>query len=92
MKKYFTVNKVGYSLGVYGCSGEYFICVYITPKLQGSFHFQGMYGAEERVESAMKDKGFEYFYTPNRFGKLTGSDKKGFISEYEAIDLIKERF
>lgn len=90
--KHFTITKVGYSTGIYGCSGEYFVCVYVTPKKQGAFHFKGMYGAEERIEKVMLDKGFRFFYVPSRFGKLTGTDKNGFMPEYEAIDYINNGF
>ena len=60
MKKYTTI-KTGYSSGVYGCSGEYFTTIVINGDKTDFFHHKGLYGSEERVNQALKDKGYEFF-------------------------------
>ncbi len=100
--KTFTILKVGYSSGVYGCSNEYFTCIYSsTPRQRKlyngglhSFSFKGLYGVESRIEEAMKEKVFTFSYTPSQYGKITGQDKYwiGFKGETEAIKYIKGGF
>ncbi len=92
--KLFTTIKIGYSAGVYGCSGEYFTTIYTNGSHAESFHFSGMYGAEERVNSTMRDKGYKECYTPSFFGRVTRSDipSKAFMSEQTAIKYIKRGF
>lgn len=101
--KTFTILKVGYSVGVYGCSNEFFTCIYTsTPREKkiynvsglSSFSFKGMYGVEERIKEVMKEKGFKESYCPSNFGQLKGEDKYwiGFKSENQAIEYIKRGF
>ena len=94
--KNFSIIKIGYSSGVYGCSNEFFVCVYSTPSKFGLFHFSGMYGAEERVSRTLMDMGFKAYYTPNCFGKLIGEDKRHAerwgLSEAQVIDFVKGGF
>lgn len=68
--KIFWIIKTWYSAGVYGCSGEYFTCIYTYiekvkwnqyngwkdfEQMQfGYFYFEGMYWVEERVADEMK--------------------------------------
>lgn len=86
MKK-FTTLKVGYSAGVYGCSAEYFNTIIIDGDRTYSVAHQGMYGSEERVNSILKNAGYDYFYVPTDFGKIGKRDAwKGFKDEYEAIE------
>lgn len=88
--KTFTIIKTGYTAGIYGCSNEYFVCIYSKGREMHNFLFHGMYGAEERVARAMKDKGFVDCYTPSWFGKMTRKDVcPGSLSETQAIDLVK---
>lgn len=99
MTKSFTIIKIGYTAGIYGCSGEYFN-VFITgaPRKKKEntdffrgFFFQGMYGAEQRVAGALKAKGYTEKYSQSVYGQLKRKDipKGRFLSEYEAIDLVK---
>ena len=94
--KNFTIIKIGYSSGVYGCSNEFFVCTYSTPTKFGSFHFNGMYGTEERISRTLTDKGFKAYYTPSRFGKLTGEDKRHAerwgLSEEQAVKFVDGGF
>lgn len=93
MKKYTTI-KVGYTAGIYGCSGEYFTTIVLTGDDVNVFNYSGRYGAEERVGRALNDAGYNNFYTPSDFGKMTMSDvrarKNFWLSEYTAIDAINE--
>ena len=94
--KIFTINKVGYTAGIYGCSGEYFNCVIINSGTKEGrevvgFTFHGMYGAEERVGAKLKERGFEDRYLPmNTYGKLTRKDILKVYSEHVAIENIDE--
>ncbi len=89
--KTFTIFKVGYSSGVYGCSGEYFQLVYSNSNGLFGIPFVGMYGVEERIASAIKSKGYKDLYIRHAtFGKIIGKDKNFFFSEAEAIDKIKK--
>lgn len=88
--KQFTILKVGYTKGIYGCSGEYFTCIYNNSKGLNSFNFYGMYGAEERISRAMKDKGYEEKYTPTDYGQMKQREVlKLFKSEYQMLEELK---
>ncbi len=82
--KTFINTKIGYSAGVYGCSGEYFKLVTCGDKPL-ILHYKGMYGVEDRVANVLKDAGFNEIYVGNRYGQLKGEERKGFLSEMEAI-------
>jgi hypothetical protein len=89
--KQFTTIKVGYTAGIYGNSGEQFITIYTDEKGMHYLHFEGQYGAEERVNSTFKDLGYTQFYTPSVFGRMTRKDipSKLVVSEYQAIRELK---
>jgi hypothetical protein len=93
MKK-FTTLKVGYTAGAYGCSGEYFTTIVLTGDNVRVFNFYGMYGADERVNRLLKDAGYESFYTPSDFGKMTQKDVRArgkfWESEYQAIETVQD--
>lgn len=88
--KTFINTKIGYSCGVYGCTGEYFKLVIINEDKNVVIHYQGMYGVEDRVSNVLKDEGYTEIYTGDRFGQLKGNDKKGFSYEAETIQAIKD--
>jgi hypothetical protein len=96
IEKSFTTYKLGYTAGVYGCSGEYFNCIINGSKEQNEYHttsifFEGMYGVEERIKAVLKDAGYKEYYTQSVYGQLKRKDipKNRFLSEYKAIDAIK---
>lgn len=89
MKTYTTI-KVGYTAGVYGCSGEYFITIITRGDEMFHVYHYGMYGSEERVNSVLKNAGYNEYYVGSWYGKMTKKDAgKRFASEYQAIDSIK---
>lgn len=92
--KQFTMPKVGYTSGAYGCTGEYFTLILINGKQTRNFTFHGLYGAEERVRSALIGKGWRFFHTSSPFGKLVRSDvnRPYILNEYEMVELIKNNF
>jgi len=91
--KQFTTIKIGYSVGVYGCTGEYFTTIYRNGGKTGSFSFGGMYGAKERINREMEKKGYKIYYVPSFYGKMTRKDRTKYImSEYSAIKYIKNGF
>lgn len=92
-QKWFTIIKVGYTVGIYGCSGEYFTVI-VNPssnKWVEGVDFYGMYGSEDRVAHVLKDAGYEEKYSRSNFGRMTLKDVRGrFLSETEAITKLKE--
>ena len=89
--KNFTIIKVGYTAGVYGCSGEYFNAIWTTAEGLQSYRFYGMYGAEERISELFKKHGYKENYCSSQYGKMTLKDKHFFKSEHTALDeLAKE--
>ena len=87
--KLYMVFKTGYSLGVYGCSGEYFIAILINGENVISFVFHGMYGTETRIMHHIESFGYQWRNVRCDWGKLTRSDVSCFnLSEYQAIDYI----
>lgn len=84
----FTIIKTGYTAGTYGCSGEYFTLILINGKRTASIKFNGMYGAESRVEHYLKDKGYTFFYTHGEYGQLKVRDIHK-PTNYEEYQLLK---
>jgi hypothetical protein len=93
MKK-FTTLKVGYTAGIYGCSGEYFTTIVINNDSVRVFNHYGMYGSDKRVNRLLKDAGYIEFYTPTDFGKMTQKDVRArgkfWKDEYSTIETIKD--
>lgn len=92
--KIFTISKVGYSAGVYGCSGEYFILTY-TKKDENnsiilkSIGIETMYGGEYRVKEILLDNGYVECYNYLNYGQVKARDYKNFMREYGAIEYLK---
>ena len=85
--KTFSIMKVGYTAGVYGCSGEYFTLILPNDQI----NFSGMYGAEERICRTLKDAGWVEHYISSSFGRMTLKETRGrFLSETQAIEKVKE--
>ena len=89
--KQFTTIKVGYTSGIYGCSNEFFTTIIVTDNDMYGFNFKGMYGVEERVNKALKEKGYTYRYIKSDYGKMTAKDVFP-IFEYEnqILEYIEE--
>jgi len=97
--KYFTIQKIGYTAGIYGCSGEYFSLVITnteadTDKWITQHIFYGMYGAEQRIAGIMKEAGYIDKYIHSIYGKLTKKDipQKLVESEYTLARILKEGY
>lgn len=93
--KMFTTLKVGYTAGIYGCSGEYFTTIIISGNEKPYIvNHYGMYGSESRVTEPLKQAGYKEFYTPSDFGKMTQRDVNSrtnfWSSEYTALEEIKQ--
>jgi hypothetical protein len=88
--KTFTIIKVGYSSGIYGCSSEYFQAVIIKDGELSGLPFQGLYGTQERIAAELKTKGYEQKHIQSgTYGKITGKDKNFALYEEQAIEQIK---
>ena len=87
--KMFSTIKVDYSRGIYGCSGEYFFSILVDGDKMDCLKFSGMYGADDRINSALKVKGYSEHYISSDFGKMVREDYRRFIGEYEALEWIK---
>ena len=72
--KYATIIKTGYSVGLYGNSGEYFTCVFTSKNGMSYFKFEGQYGGEERVEQLLKDRGYKIAHVNADYGKVLKKD------------------
>ena len=85
--KIFITMKVGYSWSkMYGKTNEYFTTIIINENVITSISYKGMYGAEERVGRALKDKGYDEKYIPSDYGLMKSREAwKGFIYESEAV-------
>ena len=92
--KNFTMRKIGYTAGVYGCTGEYFAVQVNEGEGVKSFVFHGLYGADYRVAGELKAQGYAEKYVPSVYGKLTRNDipKKAVYDEHSAIELLKGEF
>lgn len=92
--KLFTTIKVGYTSGIYGNSGEYFTTIVVTDAGMKSFSHYGQYGSEDRVNNALKAKGYEERYFPSDFGKLKQREVNYnlFKREEEAIEYVNSNF
>ena len=92
--KDFTIIKIGYTAGIYGCSNEYFTVIIHDADGENhySFTFYGMYGAEERVARVLREKGYKEFYTVSIYGRMTRKDipSKCVQSEYTLIDTLSK--
>jgi hypothetical protein len=86
--KMFTIIKTGYTAGSYGCSGEYFTLIAINGKNHSAIKFNGMYGAEQRVQHELEKYGYKYFYTSGEYGRLSAREihKPTNYSEYTLIN------
>lgn len=92
--KLFTTIKVGYTAGTLGNTGEYFTTIIVSDEGIESFSHYGQYGSEDRVNNALKEKGYKQSYVPSDYGKLVKRDINYnlFKREYEALAFIKENF
>jgi len=89
MKKFSTI-KVGYTAGIYGCSGEYFVTIITRGDEMYHVYHYGMYGSEERVNAVLKNAGYSEYYVSSWYGKMTKKDvSKRFVGEYQAIEEVK---
>jgi hypothetical protein len=90
MKTFITI-KVGYTSGMYGCSGEYFNTIIIWGSKVKNITFEGMYGADYRIAEALKARGFTETHLRSDYGKMAKKDMlRIFVSESEAINTIKK--
>lgn len=91
--KIFINQKIGYTSGIYGCSGEQFQLIAIDDEgVKNSFVYDGLYGHEHRIAEAMKNKGYKEVYTGvgRIYGKLKREDAKYAKSETEALAEIEK--
>jgi hypothetical protein len=88
--KTFINMKTGYSAGMYGCSNEYFTLIAIDEDRFFSVAYKGMYGAENRVESPLRENGFKPYWAGANWGKLPAKDGRLAKSETEALRLVNE--
>jgi hypothetical protein len=86
--------KTGYTSGVYGRTGEYFnlMIVKTSPELDfNTYKFHGLYGAENRVEQVLKDKGYQKIPSDANYGKLKRLDiTKDTMSESTVINQLNQ--
>lgn len=91
--KLFINQKIGYTSGVYGCSGEQFQLIIINNnEIVNCFVYDGLYGHEHRISEAIKAKGYKEIYAGvgRIYGKLKREDAKYAKSETEALAEIEK--
>jgi len=93
--KLFINQKIGYTVGVYGCSGEQFQLIVIDTSYETPAEcviYNGLYGHEHRISEAMKKKGFTQLYIGlgNMYGKLKKQDVKPAMNETEVLEYISK--
>ena len=90
MKKQFTIIKVGYTKGTFGCSNEYFTCIYTDKEGLNAIHFKGLYGTDDRVSRHMEKQGYKINYVQSHYGKMiVKENERFFMGELETIEHIK---
>jgi len=93
MYKSFINQKVGYTSGKMGCTGEYFQLIWFDGEFKAhSIIYQGIYGGEAAISKIMTKNGYTNLYVSvGRFyGKLQAKDVKFALSELQATDKLKE--
>ena len=92
MKKQFITLQMGYSWSkMYGKTNDYFTTIIFTGDDVTSISHRGLYGSDDRINNALKDKGYKEIYISSDYGLITRSKAwKGFISEHEALQIINK--
>jgi len=90
MKKY-TIFKIGYSAGVYGCNAEYFKVLVFKDKLVLDYVIQAIYTQGQDIKGYLNELGYEAFYTSIPYTQLKRSDIKDWtiLKENEVIENLK---
>lgn len=88
--KQFSTIKIGYTSGIYGCSGEYFVTIITRGKKTFHVYHYGMYGSDYRVNAPLKSAGYNEYYIGSWFGKMKQKDiGRCFLHEDAAIEEIE---
>jgi hypothetical protein len=96
--KHFTIQKIGYTAGIYGCSNEYFSLVITDDTDKDNwiqqYIFSGMYGPEDRIAGIMKEAGYTHKYIHSIYGKLIRKDipSKLVQSDYTLAIELKAKY
>lgn len=88
-----TVIKTWYTHTNIWCNLEFFTVILLESKdneiIKNHFYFQWLYWTETRVESLLKEKWYENFYTYWNYWKIKKKDiYKNTLSETEVIEFI----
>jgi len=98
--KEISIFKVGYTAGVYGCSGEYYkvIVTYenidLDFKKEKDYLIQAMYTNGQSIRKLLKNSEFNEKYISVPYGKLTKKDLKSWtiLNENDVIEDLKKEF
>ena len=86
--KQFSITKIGYTAGVYGCSNEYFKVFIENGETNETYILTGMYGEEHNISSYLKELGYKRIYTNMPYAQFKKKDLKGWIT-YNYIELLE---
>jgi hypothetical protein len=93
--KEFSIFKVGYTAGVYGCSGEYYkvLVTYenfeLDYKVELDYNIQAIYTNGQYIRQVLKDNGFSEKYISIPYTQLKKKDLQGWDILHES-DVINE--
>lgn len=93
MTKTFFIQKVSYTAGVYGNTGEQFQLVLIDENAETPVRailFDGMFGVESRVMGKLKELGWSSVYVASpEYTKVRRADVKRYKDEPEVMTIIE---
>lgn len=90
MKKY-SITKIGYTKGIYGCCGEYFKLYISNSEKYTSLVFEGIYTDGQYIGEYLKSLGYTHEYSSVPYGQLKRKDLKNWDipKEQKALEKIK---
>jgi len=89
--KTFSIVKIGYTAGIYGCSGEYFKLYITNGDKYKSYIFEGIYTNGQYIEPFLKELGYSEQYQSQPYSQLKRKDIKGWniFLENELLKKLK---
>jgi hypothetical protein len=90
MRKY-TIFKIGYSAGAYGCNAEYFKVLVFKDNLVLDYVIQAIYTHGQDIYGYLNELGYEAFFTSIPYTQLKRGDIKHWkiLRENEVIEDLK---
>lgn len=81
--KSFSIVKIGYTAGIYGCSGEYYKLYISNGDKYHFFVFEAIYTNGQYIAPFLRELGYKEHYYNHPYGQLKRKDLKNW-------DILKE--